>query len=113
MKKLAIIFSVIIVAAGCKVDKIGRANEILRAQVANDVTVDIDRSTEKLFETPGRYYVCGTGTVNQPGITNHHVERFIITVDAEANNGLAFFDGSDDEKIKSDFQKSWDSRCEK
>ena len=117
MKNLAIIIVVIITVMGCNqqpVDKIDRANAMLRSQVANDVTVDIDRSGEKLIEVPGEYfYVCGKGTVNQPGLVDHHVERFIVTVNTRTDGGLTIFDGNSDQEAKTNFQKSWDSKCGK
>lgn len=118
-KQLMIIAGFFLLAScNSQESKIERANQLMRAHVASDVTVDIDPGTEKLFPEIGLsnngdnyYYVCGRAFVTQPSRLNHVPQRLIMTVNTSIDNGLAIFDGSDDKDTRSDFDQEWAQRC--
>jgi hypothetical protein len=95
--------------AGFTVEK---ANRIMLAQVAKDVTVDIETASEKLFVgSDNKSHACGRAIVNQPGLVDHQSQRFIISADKEFRSGIARFEtysGS----VDTEFQNLWNDKCE-
>ena len=92
-------------------DPIGYANSRAEAHVASDVTLMFDRKTEKVYHPAGATYaVCGTVEVNQPGLTDHRRERFVIPINDQMD-GMATFDGSDEPSFKRDFEDLHSKFC--
>jgi len=86
------------------------ANRLLRAHVAEDVSLYIDEASETRHQhSDGTYTVCGRVTVNQPGVTTNARERFLINV--HDGGGLGFFDGASDPAGMAEFQGSWLRLC--
>ena len=93
-------------------NKVARAEKIMMARVAKTVTVRLDPGSQVLYEPPGNfYYVCASGIVNNPGLTNNEHQRIIMHVNKEMNDGIAFFDGSTSVEGKAKFQADWEKKC--
>lgn len=122
MRNINLIFgllSLTFTACSAPTDPIDSANIALKAQLASDITIEIDRNTEKYFHLQQAApdgsgtildYVCGTATVDQPGLHNHSKERFIVTI-ANGKPGLTLFDGGGDSPEAIGFEKKWNTSC--
>lgn len=89
-----------------------RANSLMRAHVASDVVIDIEPGSEKLFDTdPASTFVCGRATINQPGLTDNVVQRFIITANKALDRGIALFEGYRQSGPDRAFVAEWNKRC--
>ena len=115
--RVAVLVWVITLASGCSnnvdpaTDPIGFANLKAQSHVASDVTLTFDKSTEKVFHPVGETYaVCGIVEVNQPTITDHRRERFVIPINDQMN-GMATFDGSADPSLKQEFEELHGRLC--
>src|SRR5690606_22356267 len=96
--------------------KIDVAQEIMRRQVASDISIAVDKGTVRLYEPSGDfYYVCGTATLNRPGsgplALNNAQQRFITTVNRSRRRGGTLFDGSSSSDGQSKFQQEWARKC--
>ena len=93
-------------------NKVTRAEKIMMARVAKTVTVRLDPGSQVLYKPPGNfYYVCASGIVNNPGLTNNEHQRIIMHVNKEMDDGIALFDGSTSVEGKAKFQADWDKKC--
>ena len=98
--------------AGCgPPDPFAEANAVAQSHVASDVTLDIDRASERRYDhADGSYTVCGNVVVNQPGVTDHSRERFYIII--RNGNGLAVFDGGGrSPDVLADFEENSSNNC--
>lgn len=93
-------------------DKMEIAHEIL-SHHASDATIDIEHSTEKLFEkSNGWYYVCGRASVKQPGLGVDLVQRVIINVNPN-KGGIARYEApTEGGKVDQEFLDWWADRCQ-
>ena len=101
--------------AACTVSETGKINEAnarMRRQVASTVTINIEAGSQRLYQPPGPfYYVCGRGVVNNPGLTDHELQRFITSVGYDGSGGLTIFDGRRDPKGRAEFEEQWLQDC--
>lgn len=111
--------SLVLLVAACaetSASKIEAAKEIMRRQVASDISISIDESSVHLYEPGGGYYyVCGTSTLNRPGTgplaLNNEQQRFITTVNSSGRGGATLFDGSSSAEGKAEFRAAWSAKC--
>lgn len=84
----------------------------MRAHVASDVKIEIEPGSEKLFDSSAAgTFVCGRATINQPGLTDHLVQRFVITSNKALDRGFALFEGYRQPGRDDAFLAEWDKRC--
>lgn len=90
-------------------EKIEMANKIMRTHVASDVVINIEPSSEKIFEfNRNKIYVCGRASVRQSKDSKEElIQRFIISVNNSLSDGLGRFEANND----TDFQKLWSDNC--
>ena len=116
MKKLILSTIVLLALYGCSkttTETIDKANVLMRSALASDVAIDIEKDSEKLFESNAETsYVCGRATVNQPGLFDHLVQRFIISTDNSFHTGISRFESVNSEKVDSEFIHLWSEQCQ-
>jgi hypothetical protein len=92
------------------------ANALMKAHVANDITLTIDEKSETRHpHVDGTYTVCGRTRIQQPrrAILGEpdldEVERFLINV--HDGHGGGYFDGDREPEGAAEFQSAWDRMC--
>lgn len=90
-------------------EKLAAANGIMLKQVASDVAIEIEPSSEKIFEENAEnVIICGRATIRQPkNSANTLIQRFTITTNKRIINGIARFEANND----FEFQELWNRNC--
>lgn len=103
-------FSLLLAACAPQLTDIERAINLMRSHVAADVTITVEPGTTKLFNGDARNtYLCGRATVNQPGIADNLVQRFIVTASKEIDRGFGRFESSREADLE--FVEQWAKHC--